>query len=171
MTMEVVGPAASPLPPFAGSCRFYFHDPANKLWGLKDYINLSTIGDWSVFKSSFSSVFERDPTLRGGYFFMKDPYPPLYEDRLNNRGGAYQIKIDSRSGQAAFELYSIAMILNRITKNPENKIVGISISLKLSFYILKLWNLDAARFNNVDDIYLFVPSTSVIYERHITRPL
>jgi hypothetical protein len=102
---------------------------------------------------------------------MKDRYPPLYEDRLNNRGGAYQIKIDSRSAQAAFEIYSIAMILNRITKNPENKIVGISISLKREFYILKLWNLDAARFNNVDDIHLFIPSTSVIYERHITRPL
>jgi len=163
--------AAAPLAPFAGSCRFYFHDPANKLWGLKDYINLSTVHDWSTFKMTFKYVFERDPSLEGGYFFMKEPYPPLYEDRLNVRGGAYQIKVEARMGQSAFETYAIAMVLNQITKNPENVIVGISLSLKRGFYILKLWNLDAVRFNNIDDIHLFTPSTSVIYDRHITRAL
>lgn len=155
---------------FSGLGKFYFHNPAGK-WELKDYELLFTASSWEDLWNSTRYIFGLDGSLRGDYFFMKDPYPPMYEKPLNQRGGAYQIKVNQSDAQETFETYMAAMMQNKIAKDPENKIVGVTICLKKEFHIIKLWNLDGKKYNRVEDIRILKPTPSVIYKVHIDRPM
>jgi hypothetical protein len=158
------------IPPFVGSWKLYFHDPSNTSWQEKDYILLATISSWETFwrvmNAFTSSQFEQ-----GGLFLMKEGYPPLYEHFLNKKGGTYQIQISATDEyRKIFEIYSIAMIQELITKDSKNKIVGVSIGLKRGFYLLKLWNIDAKEYNRVKDIHNYTKATSsILYELHINK--
>ena len=109
---------------------------------------------------------------QGGLFLMKDGFQPRYEHFTNKRGGAYQIQISQVEDEyrKLFDYYAIAMILGLSATDLNNKIVGLSITLKRKFYILKVWNMDAATYNKITDVHNFVkPATSILYGPHIGR--
>jgi hypothetical protein len=158
--------------PFVGSWKLYFHDPSNTSWQEKDYISISTPITslkeyWVVMKAISDIQFEQ-----GGFFLMKEGYPPLYENKHNKRGGAYQIQLSKLDDnyRMIFDEYCIAMIQEKIANDTTNKIIGVSISSKREHYILKLWNIDASIYNRITDIPNYVkPTTSIVYASHIGR--
>lgn len=105
---------------------------------------------------------------------MRDPYLPLWENRANIRGGSYSIKIPEKSAYETFSRYTAAGILNMIGKETGNQIVGVSISPKKGFHILKLWNVDAKLFHKASEIHLYgdgmIPS-DVIYRPHVDQKM
>jgi hypothetical protein len=156
--------------PFVGSWKLYFHDPANNNWGPDDYILLATITSWSeywiVMNAISDSQFEP-----GGLFFMHGDHPPRYEHYSNKRGGGYQIQVSQTEDyRKTFDVYCIAMIQRLISRDPANSIVGVTISLKRGFYILKLWNTNAALYNKIEDIRNYAkPTSSMLYQKHNER--
>jgi len=165
--MESVSAA---IPPFVGSWKLYFHDPSNPSWQVKDYILLATIRSWEDYWNVMYGISDAQ-FEQGGFFFMKDEFLPLYEHYSNKKGGTYQIQISQTDGyRKIFDVYSIAMIQGLITKDTKNPIVGVTISLKRGFYILKLWNINAKEYYHIEDIHNFVkPSSSILYEPNISK--
>jgi hypothetical protein len=161
---------APTLPPFAGSWKLYFHDPTNTNWGPDDYILLSTITSWETYWKTMNAISDSQ-FKPGGFFLMKEGYPPRYEHYTNRKGGAYQIQVNqSESYRKIFDIYCISMILGMIAQNPDNIIVGVTISLKRDFYIMKLWNVEAATYNKIEDIHNYVKTgASMLYEYHNRR--
>jgi hypothetical protein len=98
----------------------------------------------------------------------KGSHAPLWEHKYNNLGGAYCIKVD-RDALDVFQCYAAAAILGEITKNPLNPIIGVTISPKKGFFILKLWNLSADHFKDPRDVaYLPSPvkTSDILYRPH-----
>lgn len=158
-------------PPFVGSWKLYFHDPSNPSWQEKDYILLATLTSWGDYWTWMNAISDAQ-FKQGGLFLMKDGFQPRYEHFTNKRGGAYQIQISQTEDEyrKIFDYYAIAMILGISTTDSNNKIVGNTIALKRNFYILKVWNTDAASYKKITDIYNFVKSTtSIVYASHIDR--
>jgi len=159
------------LPPFVGSWKLYFHDPSNPNWQEKDYILLATLTSWADYWTWMNAISDAQ-FEQGGLFLMKDGFQPRYEHFTNKRGGAYQIQISQLEDEyrKTFDYYAIAMILGASTIDSNNKIIGHTITLKRKFYILKVWNVDAASYNKITDIHNFVkPTTSILYAPHIGR--
>ena len=171
MLLYTMATSSPTPPPFVGSWKLYFHDPSNPSWQEKDYILLATLTSWSDYWTWMTAISDAQ-FEQGGLFLMKDGFPPRYEHHTNKRGGAYQIQISQIEDEyrKIFDYYAIGMIQEAIAINPTNKIIGLSISLKRKFYILKVWNMDAATYNKITDIHNFVkPSTSLMYAPHIGR--
>jgi hypothetical protein len=145
---------SSALPPFPSeSWTFYFHDPEEKSWNPSTLKVLGVVRSWTDLWSSLKTI-DDDHFQTGMYFFMKDPYPPLWEAASNNKGGSYQIKVFETESRETYERYCAAAILKQVSTNPENLIKGISISLKKRHHIIKLWNHNAKAFNKPTDIHL-----------------
>jgi hypothetical protein len=160
------------LPPFpAGSWTLYFHDPEDSSWTSSSYKVLAVVKSWTDLWSTMKTL-DDDHFHTGMYFFMKDPYPPLWEAASNNRGGSYQIKVFETESRETYERYCAAAILRQISINPENLIKGVCISLKKRHHIIKLWNDNARTFNKPIDIHLLgdktVPS-DIVYVPHIDK--
>jgi hypothetical protein len=158
------------IPPFVGSWKLYFHDPSNPNWQEKDYILLATITSWKQYWNVMNAISDSqfEP---GGFFLMKEGYPPRYEHYTNRKGGAYQIQISkSDSYRKFFDMYCISMILESITEVPHNEIVCVTISLKRDYYILKVWNKESALYNKITDIRNYVKTgASMLYAFHNHR--
>ena len=132
------------------------------------------------------SVFQElgEKIKRGMYFCMRDPIPPLWENYQNIRGGSYSIRGGPEEGGDYYKAYIIGAMLNGVTTNPEDQIVGLSISPKImsgpngtqrvGFYVIKAWNKDSEKFNNPTGIHLLhsklVPS-DVLYTPHVEKKM
>lgn len=105
---------------------------------------------------------------------MKNPYLPLWENRANIRGGSYCIKVPEKSAYETFCRYVAAGILNIVSKETSNNIVGISISPKKGFHILKIWNTEAKMHHKPTDINLYgdgMITSDVIYRPHVDQKM
>jgi hypothetical protein len=132
------------------------------------------------------SVFQElgEKIKRGMYFCMRDPIPPLWENYQNIRGGSYSIRGGPEEGGDYYKAYIIGAMLNGVTTNPDDQIVGLSISPKImsgpngtqrvGFYVIKAWNKDSEKFNNPTGIHLLhsklVPS-DVLYTPHVEKKM
>ena len=164
--------AASPAVaiPFVGSWKLYFHDPANPDWEEKDYKLIAPIRSWEEYWLVMNAI--SDVKFQGGGFFLvKDGFPPRWEHYTNRRGGAYQLQVNlTEPYRRIFDVYCISMILGSAARNPANTIVCTTIALKRGYYIIKLWNTDAEIYNAIDDIHNYVsPTSSMRYDPHTTK--
>lgn len=105
---------------------------------------------------------------------MRDPYPPLWENRVNIRGGSYSIKVPEKSAYETYCRYVAAGIMQMIGKDKANNIMGVSISPKKGFHILKLWNVDARSFNATADVAIYGDGmilSDIIYRPHVDQKM
>ncbi len=156
-----------------GSWTLYFHDPEDSSWTPDSY---KKVGTFSTFPDLWA-VFERigeKKLLNGMFFMMKDPVLPLWENRANIRGGSYCIKIPEKSTAETFARYTAAGILQKIAKEAGNQIVGVSISPKKGFHIMKLWNTDAKLYHKPTEINILGDGmilSDVIYRPHVDQKM
>ena len=151
----------------------YYHDPDNEDWSEESY---KKIGTPANFEEMFGMLKEIGSKrfLEGMYFWMADPYPPMWENKMNKRGGSYSIKIHQDHGLECFERYMAASVLNLIALDTENQIVGVSISPKKGFNIIKLWNLQSLTFKKETDIRVLMPNLTyadIIYKPHVDQKM
>ena len=157
----------------SGSWTLYFHDPADTNWTPDSYKRIGTFSDfdglWGALKRIDDTRF-----LGGMFFLMKDPFLPLWEHRSNIHGGSYCLRIPESVAIETFQRYAAAAILNIVSKEDKNNIVGVTISPKKGFHILKLWNLTSRLYNKPADIQLYgdgLKVTDVLYRPHTDQKM
>jgi hypothetical protein len=139
-----------------GPLSLYFHRTDDEDWVWpKSYKHCGT---YTSYKELFGFLKEigNAEFIKGMYFLMKDPYPPVWEDKAHLHGGTYCINIKEVSAFETFQIYAGALGEGLTTKTPGNRIVGLSISPKKGFHIMKIWNTDG-KYKNVDDVCLYTP--------------
>lgn len=165
--------ASSSLSFGSGSWTLYFHDPEDTTWTPDSYKKIGTFNDFSSLWGTLK-VIDSERFLAGMYFLMKDPYLPLWEHRSNKRGGSYCIKVPEAYAQETFQRYVASSILELTSKIAENAIVGVSISPKKGFHILKLWNLSCTTYNKPSDVHIYgdgMKLADIIYRPHVEQKM
>jgi hypothetical protein len=133
--------------PSSGSWTLYFHDPEDTNWSPASYKKIGTLKSFSDLWGSLSAI-DPERFRAGMYFLMRDPYLPLWEHRSNIDGGSYCIKVPELQSQETFQRYAAAAILDLASTDKANTIVGVSISPKKGFHIIKIWNSSAKKFHS-----------------------
>jgi hypothetical protein len=157
----------------SGSWTLYFHDPEDNKWSPDSYKRIGSFNNYTDMWGTLHTI-TNDQFLSGMFFLMKEPFLPLWEHRSNIHGGSYCIKIPEVQAIETFQRYAAAAILNLVSKDEKNNIIGVSISPKKGFHILKLWNLTSRLFNKPTDISLFgdgMKPTDVLYRPHVDQKM
>ena len=170
----------SPLP--SGTWTLYFHAPREKRWTLDTF---QPIAKMSTLRQALQ-VFQElgDKIKRGMYFCMRDPIPPLWENYQNIRGGSYSLRGSAEDGADYYRAYIVGAMTNQVAIDPEEQIVGISISPKImhepggthrvGFYVINVWNKNCEKYNNPAGIHLLhsklVPA-DVLYTPHVDKKM
>lgn len=157
----------------SGSWTLYFHDPADTTWNPDSYKRIGTFSDFPSFWGAMKTI-DSERFLAGMFFFMKDPFLPLWEHRSNIHGGSYCIKVSEASAFETFQRYAAGAILNIVSREEKNNIVGVTISPKKGFHIMKLWNLTSKLYNQPTDIGIYgegLKSADVLYRPHVDQKM
>ncbi len=122
----------------------WYHDPNNSDYSLNSYINIGTIDTIERFWHYFHQL--KLTQLQNGMFFimLKGVYP-TWEDNL--QGGFWSFKIDKKEISQAWTKLSIYLLADNFIDETDTdeyhqlkkEIIGISISPKKTFSILKVW--------------------------------
>ena len=104
---------------------------------------------------------------------MRGEILPLWENHQNIRGGSYSVKVPSDSAKDVFTTMVLQAMLGDAFKEPDNLVMGLSMSPKKgTFNILKIWNANAERFNESDGL-AYVDSrcqeSEVLYTPHVQK--
>ena len=139
----------SPIP--TGSWTLYFHSPEETKWTLNTFISLGSMKKWEDFWITIDAL-TTESLSDGMFFMMRDPSPPLWESHHHIRGGCYSFRCQKKDAAETYLNYIIASMLGSLTGHNENRINGISISPKRGFNIVKVWNIDAQKFNSPSNL-------------------
>lgn len=161
----------------SGSWTLYFHDPADSSWTKDSYKIIGSFRSFPELWATIGAASSRIPDtkiLNGMFFLMRDPYLPLWESKANIRGGSYSVKVPEKASSETFSRYMAAAALNLISKDEKNQIVGVSISPKRGFHIIKIWNTDSRAFHSPADINIYGDGmivSDVIYRPHVDQKM
>jgi hypothetical protein len=165
----------------SGTWTLYFHSPKEKRWTLDTFQKVATVTSIRSVLALFQAL--DDKIKRGMYFFMRDPHPPLWENYQNIRGGSYSIRGSLEEGIELYKKYSLASMLNVATLEKDDTIMGISISPKIlgvgpsqriGFYVIKIWNKDAEKYNTPSGIHCLDPkltTDTILYTPHVEKKM
>jgi hypothetical protein len=150
-----------------GSWTLYFHEPEDKSWTPESYKRIQSVSSWEDLGAVLS---EMGPSriLNGMVFCMSGDISPLWENKSNIRGGSYCLKVSRKISMELYQLYLAAAACGVATVDPSNSIVGVTMSPKKGFCIIKLWNANAKAFNKPSDIAMLHPDVKV--EEILYRP-
>ena len=157
----------------SGSWTLYFHDPEDTKWTPDSYKRIGSFSDFAGMWGTLNKI-EAERFLSGMFFLMKDPFLPLWEHRSNIHGGSYCIKVPEAHALETFQRYAAAAILGLVSKEEKNNIVGVTISPKKGFHILKVWNITSKLFNKPTDIVIYGESmkpADVLYRPHVDQKM
>jgi hypothetical protein len=118
----------------------WYHDPDNKDYSLSSYIMIADITTPEQFWSIVDNI-PKEAWECGMFFMMKKGFPPLWECDENKNGGAWSKKIDASQAQTSFIDLMVHCCSNELLVKNQETLVGISISPKGQFHIIKIWNL------------------------------
>ena len=149
----------------------WYHDPNNSSYSMKDYIkilDIKTVTDfWSIVDGVSLKAWNA-----GMFFLMREGYRPLWDAPENEHGGAWSKKVDASETNAVFVDCMVHCLANSILKTENDTVVGVTVSPKGAFHIIKIWNKTTA----VSDRRLFSPTLKmklgddIAYRAHAVRP-
>jgi hypothetical protein len=157
----------------SGSWTLYLHDPDDSSWTPESYKKLGSFHSFSPLWGALKRI-SGDRFISGMYFLMKDPYLPLWEHRTNIHGGSYCVKVSESNAEEIFQRYSAAAILGLVSTDPKNEIIGVTISPKKGFHIMKLWNTSSKLFKKPEEINLYgdgMKLSDVLYRPHVDQKM
>jgi len=146
----------------------YYHEPEDNLWTADSYKRLQTITSWESMGALLRELGIHK-TTNGLLRVMRGDTSPLWENKVNIRGGSYCLKVSRRNAIDVFQRYLAAAALGVAANNPANEIVGVTISPKRGFCIIKIWNLNCKTFNAQSDLQILheeVKTDEIIYRAH-----
>ncbi len=157
-----------------GPWTIYFHSPEEVKWTLNTFVSLGSMKTWRDFWTIIEGL-KVESLSDGMFFMMKDPYPPLWESHYHINGGCYSFRCQKKEAPEICINHMIACMLGCVANNPENKISGLSISPKKGFNIIKIWNTQAQKFKNPNDICDAISSTintaDIMYTRFTNKSM
>ncbi len=150
----------------------WYHDPENRDYSLSSYIMVADFTTPQQFWSVVDSI-PKEAWECGMFFFMRKGYPPLWECRENENGGAWSKKIDASQAHTSFIDLMVHSVTNELMMNRKETLVGLSISPKGQFHIIKIWNSsttvsDKAYLNQ--NLTYYKVTDDVTYTAHKSRP-
>lgn len=155
----------------SGAWTLYFHAPDDSSWTPGSYVKLGTFKSFMTLWGALNRI-DVEHFLTGMYFLMRDPLPPMWEHRDNIKGGTYCIKVPESVAHDTFQRYAAASILDAATTDSRNTIVGVSISPKKGFHILKIWNNNCKSYHVPTELRLLgegLRTTDVLYRPHVDQ--
>ena len=162
---EVVGTAFP-----SGAWTLYFHAPDDTTWTPASYHKLGTFRTFEALWGTMNRI-SADHFLAGMFFLMRDPFPPMWENRSNIHGGTYCLKVTTAAHET-FQRYAAASILDCASSDERNTIVGVSISPKKGFHILKVWNANSKSFHAPTELALYgegIRHADILYRPHVDQ--
>lgn len=161
-------PALHAIPTGKWSVRYCVPAGGVDSWTKETYIVLQEVRYWEELGALLREMGPHRITnvlLR----VMKGDTSPLWEDKDNIHGGSYCLKVHRSVAPEVFQRYLVAAATGTCAKDPANTIVGVTISPKTEFCIIKIWNLDARRFKTPSDLVLLhddVKEDKILYRKH-----
>jgi hypothetical protein len=152
----------------SGSWTLWFHDPDDTNWTPGTYKKLGAFATFSALWGALNAI-SAEHFLGGMYFFMRGDTMPLWEHRSNIHGGSYCIKVPETVALETFQRYVAAAILGCVATDAANTIMGVTISPKKGFHILKIWNSSCKTYHSPHEIHLLgegMKATDVLYRPH-----
>lgn len=149
----------------------WYHDPNNSDYSLASYIKILTFDNPSEFWSVVEAI-SPEAWNSGMFFLMREGYRPLWDAIENDKGGAWSKKVDANETHQVFVDCMIHCLANKVLKDKNETIVGVTLSPKGHFHIIKVWNTLAT----ISDRKLFSPSLKmklgddIVYKAHNLRP-
>lgn len=156
-----------------GSWTVYFHEPEDKTWTLDSYKRVHSVSSWESLGAILRELGPHRIT-NGMLFTMKGDTSPLWENKANIRGGSYCLKVSRKTAAEIYQRYLAAAAAGIATTKPENAIVGVTMSPKKGFCIIKLWNASAKAFNNPSDIVILheeIKTEEILYRPHTDQKM
>ena len=150
----------------------WYHDPENKDYSLESYEKIADISTpqqfWTVIDSISKEAWES-----GMFFFMRRGFKPLWDAPENEAGGAWSKKLEAVEAYTVFIDLMVHCIVNDLLSSRKETLVGITISPKGPFSIIKIWNTtttvsDTAYLNATIDNFKI--GDDVTYTAHKARP-
>jgi hypothetical protein len=148
----------------------WYHDPNNSDYSLESYIRISeitTVEDfWSIVEAISSEAWNS-----GMFFLMRDGYRPLWDAPENDKGGAWSKKVDASETFNVFVDCMVHSIAGKFLTKNNDTVVGITLSPKGNFHIIKIWNNSTT----ISDRKLFSPTLrmklgdDIAYKAHNLR--
>jgi hypothetical protein len=149
----------------------WYHDPNNSDYSLASYIRIATISSVDEFWSVVDAI-SKEAWESGMFFLMRDGFRPLWDAPENEKGGAWSKKVDATDTYNVFVDCMVHCIANAFLTRNKETFVGVTISPKGHFHIIKMWNTSTS----VNDRRLMSPSLKmkltddIAYKAHMLRP-
>ena len=150
----------------------WYHDPNNKDYSLESYVKIVDVSTpqqfWSVIDTISKEAWES-----GMFFFMRRGFKPLWDAPENEAGGAWSKKIEDKVVHSTFVNLMVHCITNELLIHRKETLVGITISPKGPFSIVKIWNTTTTVSDNNflnPGIENFKIGDDVTYTPHKARP-
>jgi hypothetical protein len=157
----------------SGSWTIWYHSPKETKWMPSTYQQVGTVRTWTEYWTLMDAI--GDNTLLNAFFFvMRDPATPLWENKLNIRGGGYSLRIGRKDAADIFHKYIIGAMTGCVAMDPANKLMGVTISPKRGFNVINVWNEDFAKYNANDGLKLItklVGPEEIRYTRHLDKKI
>jgi hypothetical protein len=155
-----------------GPWTLYFHQGDSEKWSIDTFVKVQVCETWSDVLSCLEEV--GSTRLKSGQpFFMRGDILPLWENYQNIRGGSYSVKVPSDNVKDVFTAHVLQAMIGLAFKDEGNLCAGISMSPKKgTFNIMKIWNLNADKYNSPDGL-CFLDSrcsdSEVLYTPHVQK--
>lgn len=150
----------------------WYHDPNNTDYSLESYIRITGISTVEHFWTVIEHI-SMEAWNSGMFFLMREGYRPLWDVPENAKGGAWSKKTDATETYPIFIDCMVHCIAEKMLTKQNDTIVGVSLSPKGQFHIIKIWNSTTT----VHDKRLFDISTlkmkstdDIAYKAHNLRP-
>ena len=160
-----------PIP--TGSWTLYFHEPEDKTWTPDSYKRIDNVSTWEHLGALIRELGPHR-TVNGMLFAMQGATSPLWENKANIRGGSYCLKVSRKNSAEAYQRYLAAAAMGIASSDAANTIVGVTMSPKKGFCIIKLWNANAKAFNKSTDIAILhdeIRVDEILYRPHTDQKM
>jgi len=150
----------------------WYHDPDNKDYSLASYVKIADMETSQQFWSVIDSI-SKEAWESGMFFFMRRGFKPLWDCPENEAGGAWSKKVESAIVHNTFIDLMVHCIANELLIHRKETAVGVTVSPKGPFSIIKIWNTTTT----VSDVAMISPNIQgfkvgddVAYTAHKARP-
>jgi hypothetical protein len=150
----------------------WYHDPENKDYSLESYVRIADVSTPQQFWTLVDSI-SREAWESGMFFFMRRGFRPLWDAPENESGGSWSKKIESKDVHDVFIDMMVHCATGDLLTTRKETLVGITVSPKGPFSIIKIWNTATAvsdRKTICQTISNFKITEDVTYTAHKSRP-
>lgn len=156
---------------FQYSWMLWYHDPEKKDYSLESYIKLADVSTPQQFWTLVDAI-PKEAWESGMFFFMRRGFRPIWDVFENAAGGSWSKKVEASTAYETYIDLLVHAVTNELTSTRGETIVGITISPKGPFSIIKIWNTTTAVYDKAiinQHIKGFKIGDDVTYTAHASR--